>query len=200
MQIRLSSTFTKNSADISRIYVTPALFRSIYPVHPLTLSLLEGLGDLFSQHRGIVDFVHSQIAGDPGRNITGVLGRACTSLVSPDAIYDHFAPRIAEFSSFYIYPSHIVPHLDETIEECIDDEQDRILCRRLIRILVLYAIHPTATAPSVRVLQSWFPACFLQDPDANGQYVSEVLLEPIAEKQISQKKDSRVAIHWMQFT
>lgn len=172
--------------------VTPALFRSIYPVHPLTLSLLEGLGDLFSQHRGIVDFVHSQIAGDPGRNIAGVLDRACTSLLSPDAIYDHFAPRIAEFSSFYIYPSHIVPHLDETIEECIDDEQDRILCRRLIRILVLYAIHPTATAPSVRVLTE-LVSCMLsfQDPDANCQYVSEVLLDPIAEKsKFLRKKDS----------
>jgi len=172
--------------------VTPALFRSIYPVHPLTLSLLEGLGDLFSQHRGIVDFVHSQIAGDPGRNIPGVLERTCTSLVSPDAIYDHFAPRIAEFSSFYIYPSHIIPHLDETIEECIDDKQDRILCRRLIRILVLYAIHPTATSPSVRVLAE-LVSCMLsfQDPDANSQYVSEVLLDPIAEKsRFLIKKDS----------
>lgn len=172
--------------------VTPALFRSIYPVHPLTLSLLEGLGDLFSQHRGIVDFVHSQIAGDPGRNIAGVLGRACTSLVSPDAIYDHFAPRIAEFSSFYIYPSHIVPHLDETINECIDDEHDRILCRRLVRILVLYAIHPTATVPSVRVLAE-LVSCMLsfQDLDANGQYVSEVLLDPIAEKsRFLRKKNS----------
>ncbi len=169
--------------------ITPALFRSIYPVHPLTLSLLEGLGDLFSQHRGIVDFVHSQIAGDPGRNIAGSLERPCTNLVSPDAIYNHFAPRIAEFSSFYIYPSHIIPHLDETIEECIDDEQDIILCRRLVRILVLYAIHPAATAPSVRVLAE-LVSCMLsfQDPDANSQYVSEVLLDPIAEKSRFLKK------------
>lgn len=172
--------------------ITPAVFGSIYPVHPLTLSLLEGLGDLFSQHRGIVDFVHSQIAGDPGRNIKGVLDRACTSLVSPDAIYDHFAPRIAEFSSFYIYPSHIIPHLDETIEECIDDEQDRILCRRLIRILVLYAIHPTASSPTIRVLAE-LVSCMLsfQDPDANSQYVAEVLLDPVAEKsRFLMKKDS----------
>ncbi|HEX3020273.1 MAG TPA: DUF6079 family protein [Chitinispirillaceae bacterium] len=181
-------------AIISRIYqefckhfpgfsATPAVFRSIYPVHPLTLSLLEGLGDLFSQHRGIVDFVHSQIAGDSGRNIAGILKRDCTSLISPDAIYDHFATRIAEFSSFYIYPSHIIPHLDNTIEECIDDEQDRILARRLIRILVLYAIHPTASPPTVGVLAE-LVSCMLsfQDPDANSQYVGEVLLDPIAEK------------------
>src|SRR5208337_948131 len=50
-------------------------FRASYPVHPVTLSLLEGLGDLFSQHRGVVDFVYSRIAGDSARGIPGILQR-----------------------------------------------------------------------------------------------------------------------------
>lgn len=162
---------------------TPTLFRSIYPVHPLTLSLLEGLGDLFSQHRGIVDFIHYQISGDSKRNIPGILDKTCTELVSPDTIYDHFASRIAEFSSFYIYPSQIVPHLDEIIDQIMDDVQDKILARKLIRILVLYAIHPTASTPTVKTLAE-LVCCMLsfQDPDANSQYVAEVLLDPIMEK------------------
>lgn len=186
----------KNNADqhITAIYdeycrhfpgfnFTAEFFKNIYPVHPLTLSLLEGLGDLFSQHRGIVDFVHTRIAGDSSGKNSGILDRPCSELLAPDAIYEHFAPRIAEFSSFYIYPSQIVPHLDEIVDLCHEDESDRILARRLVRILILYAIHPTASAPTARVLAE-LASCMVSfhDPDANAQYIAEVLLDPIVEK------------------
>ncbi len=162
---------------------TADFFSSIYPIHPLTLSLLEGLGDLFSQHRGIVDFVHARIAGDESRNIPGILEKPCCELLAPDAIYEHFAFRIAEFSSFYIYPSQIVPHLDGVIDNCIEDQSDRELARRLIRIIVLYAIHPTASAPSAKLLAE-LASCMISstDPEANGQYIAEVLLDPVVEK------------------
>lgn len=162
---------------------TAEFFSSIYPVHPLTLSLLEGLGDLFSQHRGIVDFVHTRLAGDESRDIPGILEKNCCELLAPDAIYEHFAFRIAEFSSFFIYPSQIVPHLDEIIDNCIEDPSDRVLARRLIRIIVLYAIHPTASAPSAKLLAE-LASCMISsnDPEANGQYIAEVLLDPVVEK------------------
>jgi hypothetical protein len=186
----------KNDADnhITEIYneycrhfpgfnSTAEFFKNIYPVHPLTLTLLEGLGDLFSQHRGIVDFVHTRIAGDSSGKNSGILDRPCSELLAPDAIYEHFAPRIAEFSSFYIYPSQIVPHLDEIVDLCHKDESDRILARRLVRILILYAIHPTASAPTARVLAE-LASCMVSfhDPDANAQYIAEVLLDPLVEK------------------
>ncbi len=162
---------------------TAEFFLNIYPVHPLTISLLEGLGDLFSQHRGIVDFIHTRLAGDESKNVTGILDRHSFELLAPDAIYEHFADRIAEFSSFYIYPSQIIPHLDEVIDTCIEDEADRILARRLIRIIVLYAIHPTASAPSARLLAE-LASCMVSshDPEANAQYIAEVLLDPVVEK------------------
>lgn len=162
---------------------TADFFLNIYPVHPLTISLLEGLGDLFSQHRGIVDFVYTQLAGEESKNVAGILGKPCNELLAPDAIFDHFSFRIAEFSSFYIYPSQIVPHLDEVIDTCIEDEADRILSRRLIRIIVLYAIHPTVSAPSARLLAE-LASCMVssQDPETNAQYIAEVLLDPVVEK------------------
>jgi hypothetical protein len=110
------------------------LFSKIYPVHPETLSLLEGLGNLFSQHRGIVDFVHARVAGDPGRAITGILAREAGELLAPDAIYDHFAERLAEFSAFHVFPRTIVPHLDETIDRVIKGADDRALAKRLVRM------------------------------------------------------------------
>jgi hypothetical protein len=158
------------------------LFRVIYPVHPVTLALLEGLGELFSQHRGIVDFVHARIAGDPQRGIAGILDRPAAELLAPDSIYDHFESRLLEFSAFNTYPRHIVPHLDEVIGRVIEDDDDRRMARRLVRILVLYAIHPTAAAPDVSRLAE-FTGCMLasHDPSVNVKFVAGTLLDPVVE-------------------
>jgi hypothetical protein len=157
-------------------------FVKIYPVHPETLRLLEGLGNLFSQHRGIVDFVHARVAGDAGRGIPGILDRDAGELLAPDAIYEHFSQRLSEFSVFHIFPRTIVPNLDETIEAVVEQE-DRPLAKRLVRVLVLYAIHPTARKPTVRELAA-LCSCMLSDhdPDANAEFVAGVLLDPIAAK------------------
>jgi hypothetical protein len=157
------------------------LFRAIYPVHPATLGLLEGLGDLFSQHRGIVDFVHARIAGDPQRQIEGILSRPAAELLAPDSIYEHFSPRLLEFSAFHVYPKHIIPHLDEVIGKVIDDGEDQRLARRLVRILVLYALHPTVKAPGVQALAE-LGACMLSahDQTASPRFIAG-LLDPVVE-------------------
>ncbi len=156
-------------------------FRACYPVHPVTLSLLEGLGDLFSQHRGIVDFVYARIAGDPERGIPGILDRPATELLGPDSIYEHFAQRLAEISAFHTYPRRIVPHLDETIESALESGEDRALARRLVRMLVLYKVHPTASSPTVSQLAE-LVSCSLgaAESSLNVRYVSEAVLEPVS--------------------
>ncbi len=171
---RFSREFPSFTVPLEQLLAT-------YPVHPETLALLDGLGDLFSQHRGIVDFVHSRIAGDPRRGIAGILERPASELLGPDAIYEHFSQRLAEFSSFHRYPRHIVPHLDETIERVIGSEDDRALARRLVRILVLYRIHPTAPQPDVSRLAE-LASCSLQapSPSLNARFVSEAILDPVA--------------------
>jgi hypothetical protein len=155
-------------------------FQATYPVHPATIALLDGLGDLFSQHRGIVDFVHSRVAGDENRQIVGILDHPSHQLLGPDSIYEHFSDRMAEFSSFYVYPKHIVPHLDEVIKNIIEDPADRALARRIVRVLVLHNIHPTARIPTVRTLTA-LVSCTLsdRDPDLNVQFVAETILDPL---------------------
>ncbi len=155
-------------------------FQATYPIHPATIALLDGLGDLFSQHRGIVDFVHSRLAGDENRQIVGILDHPSHQLLGPDSIYEHFSHRMAEFSSFYVYPKHIVPHLDEVIKKIIEDPADRVLARRIVRVLVLYNIHPTTRIPTVRTLTA-LVSCALtdRDPDLNVQFVAETILDPL---------------------
>lgn len=156
-------------------------FRATYPVHPATISLLDGLGELFSQHRGVVDFVYSRIAGDSRRNIPSILDRPVLELLAPDSIYDHFAGRLAEFSSFNIYPRHIIPHLDKVIEQELQNSEDILLAKRLVRMLVLYKIHPTAPNPEAAKLAE-LAACSLgsQSPQMNALFISETLLDPVA--------------------
>lgn len=155
-------------------------FLICYPVHPATISLLDGLGDLFSQHRGIVDFVYSRIAGDSRRGIRTILDRPKRELLGPDSIYDHFAGRLAEFSAFNVYPRHIVPHLDEEINRAFENGEDRRLARRLIRMLVLYHIHPTAELPNASKLAE-LVACSLDLPELNAGFIAEGLLDPLAD-------------------
>ncbi|MBW1698182.1 MAG: hypothetical protein JRH18_13640 [Deltaproteobacteria bacterium] len=170
-------------------------FQATYPVHPVTISLLNGLGELFSEHRGIVDFVYCRLAGDESRQITGILDHPAYALLGPDSIYDHFCLRMAEFSALHVYPKHVVPHLDEVIEKTIDDPEDQALARRLVRVLVLYGIHPTATLPTVKELTE-LVSCALseQDPDLNVQFVAETILDVlVAESKFLVKKRSETA-------
>jgi len=158
-------------------------FQATYPVHPTTIALLEGLGDLFSEHRGIVDFVHSRLAGDQSRQIAGILDQPSYELLGPDSIYEHFWQRMSEFSAFHVYPKYVVPHLDDVIERTIDDSEDRALARRIVRVLVLYTIHPTADIPTVKDLTE-LVVCALsdQDPNLNIQFVAEALLDNLVEE------------------
>ncbi len=154
-------------------------FRQLYPVHPATIALLDGLGGLFSQHRGIVDFVCSRIAGDPRRGIPSILERPQRELLGPDSIFEHFSARLAEFSTYNIYPRHIVPHLDREIDRVISDGADRHLARRIVRMLVLYSIHPTAKAPTAARLAE-LASCSLDAPELSARFVAEALLDPLA--------------------
>jgi hypothetical protein len=157
-------------------------FQAVYPVHPVCIALLDGLGDLFSEHRGIVDFVYSQLTGDESRQISGILDRPAYELLGPDSIYEHFSRKLAEFSGFNVYPRHVIPHLDEVIEQVVDPE-DRMLARRIVRVLVLYRIHPTADIPSVRDLTDQV-SCALSDhdPSLNVDFVAQAILDPLVEK------------------
>jgi hypothetical protein len=155
-------------------------FLITYPVHPDTVSLLDGLGELFSQHRGIVDFVYSRIAGDSSRGIPSLLERPPKELLGPDSIYEHFAGRLAEVSTYNIYPRHIIPHLDGEIDRVIEDGEDRRLARRLVRMLVLFRIHPTADNPTAAKLAE-LAACSLDLPEMNARFVAEALLDPLAD-------------------
>src|SRR5215472_7192617 len=64
--------------------VTPERFHACYPLHPDTLTLLDGLRFLFSQQRGVVDFICRQLRGDPAAGIPAWQDRPAEDLLCPD--------------------------------------------------------------------------------------------------------------------
>ncbi|MBN1552978.1 hypothetical protein JW979_16000, partial [bacterium] len=125
-----------------RIEISEELFIQIYPVHPETLELLDKNSDLFSQRRGIVDFIASQIKGRRDENIQGILAKPADSLLTADKIFDHFSDRLAtslEYSKYYrIYKEHF----EMRIAVDFPDHDDQVLAQRIVKLLILLEITP----------------------------------------------------------
>ncbi len=93
--------------------------------------------------------------------------------------------RIKEALVHYedIAAKYIIPHLDEIIDQTLDDADDRNLARRIIRMLILYNIHPTADLPTVKELAE-LVSCTVSDhdPNLNVEYIAETILAPLVQK------------------
>jgi len=100
---RPSSRSTKSIARSSpisgaRLMSSCSSIRCIRPPSPPHRT-----GGSVQQHRGIVDFVCSRIAGDDRRRIPSILDRPERRAPGSDSIYEHFSTRLAEFSAYNIY-------------------------------------------------------------------------------------------------
>ncbi|MEW6280100.1 MAG: DUF6079 family protein, partial [Candidatus Eremiobacterota bacterium] len=121
-------------------------FLRTYPVHPSTLELLEGLMPLFSCHRGVVDFVHTRLAGNPLKGEEGLLGEPADRLLTPDAIFDHFEERFSEIGELAPYRDTVWQHLSRDIPRLFEGERERDLAARAVKILILAEASPVPVA------------------------------------------------------
>lgn len=149
-------------------------FLRCYPLHPETLSLLQGLRFLLSQQRGVVDFVC--------RRLQTALDRPCTELVTPDAVYDHFAGRLQERPETARLAGTVVGYFERSVGELVD-EDDRELALRAVKLLVLLAASPLERPRSAAELAGMLQARVSDlDPSANVSYLQEAVLRPLAER------------------
>jgi hypothetical protein len=111
--------------------VTPERFHACYPLHPDTLELLDGLRFLFSQQRGVVDFICRQLRGDAGAGIAAWQERPAEDLLCPDRVYDHFAGRLRERVETARLAETVVPYYERTAGALLSDPADgRWRCAR----------------------------------------------------------------------
>ena len=152
-------------------------FRAIYPVHPATFSMLEGITGLFSKTRGMVDFIYTEVKGDVIRGIKGIMNKDASTLLYPDKIFDHFKNSLQESIEYNKIINNIYSTFEREIPDIFPQERDRNLALRLIKLIVLFQIleenkRPTTIELSHLVME----ARFKLDPDYNYIFIRKKIL------------------------
>ncbi len=160
--------------------VSPERLQRCYPVHPATLSVLEGLRFLFSQQRGVVDFICRQLRGDASAGIAAWAERGYLELVTPDRVYDHFRPRLQERIESRRLAETVVPYYERAVEEILAAPADQALGLRAVKLLCLIEASPVERPRTATELASLLlTRLSALDPSANVSYLERAVLEPI---------------------
>nr|WP_279382559.1 DUF6079 family protein [Acanthopleuribacter pedis] len=171
----LQRAFPNSSVDFSTL-------REIYPIHPVTLALLEEVRDRFSQARGMVSFVMGQLGGVAERGIAPFLEQAWGRLVSPDTIVDYFADLFEVQPEFLALAQRVLPYYRKHLPRLFETEARQKLADRVLKLLVLVHL-----SPAREVLQAQEAAWWLLhkvssiDPERNLQVIGR-LLDTLADR------------------
>ncbi len=165
--------------SFNNIRITEDLFCQIYPVHPECLELLDLSTHLFSQRRGVVDFIHYQLTGDPARHITGLLESDYLELLTPDRIFDHFYVQIKENPGSNKLYTIYQDHFEKRIPELFDNPTDAQYALKAIKILILLKILPVKTERNVQELANMllYRSSEFSLGDINYEYFEETILK-----------------------
>lgn len=170
----ISSLYERLKRALGELPFSREELMTLYPVHPLTVRFLEDLKQLFSQHRGVVDFIHYQLAGDPARRLPGLLSGPADRLLTPDLIFDHFRTRIREIPETNPYSEVVVRAWE--LDSPLADPEERELALKLVKILALAAMSPLpAHLTPRRLLQLTLYTLTDLDPAVNQEYIANLL-------------------------
>ena len=173
-------------SDLNRLYpelITRQDFKRIYPVHPFTLELLEQLTPLFSRQRGVVDFVHAQIAGDPLRGLAGMLQAPPDLLLTAERLFDHFQERLSDRAELAAYQTTCWAYYERELPHHFPEEKARSLAAAVVKVLILAAIAPAPMELSDERLSTILARRLSRlDPRANLSFLREKVLDVLVER------------------
>jgi hypothetical protein len=156
--------------------VDEARFLKLYPVHPATVTLLDRLRPLFSEHRGVVDFIHYRLKGDAERGIPTFLDRPAQDLLAPPVIFDHFLHRIREMAETQPFVEKGFDYYRDEIPRIFEDPDQRRVALEAVKLLILFAISPVKFRYTARHMAEMilFRVTDLE-AEINYQYFRDVL-------------------------
>ncbi len=192
---RISEIYRAHSRAFTGFDPGEDRFRALYPVHPGTLLLLEDLKTLFSQHRGIVDFIGARVGGDRERRIPSMLDQPDTELLKPDVVFDHFKNRIKEMVETNPFLEVVYRFFEGETPRIFPDLEEAALALRLLKVILLGAISPIRREFTVGQLADMvlYRVTALHS-DANYQYVAD-LLERMSQEGAYLVKEERQGEH-----
>ena len=168
----------------------------LYPLHPVTLELLEEVRDCFSQARGIVEFVVTQLRGHDERRIKPFLQRPWGELLTPDYIVDHFKDLFEIQPEFVPLSNQCMAWYRQHLDSLFDQAAQRKLARQLIKLLMLVYISPVRSSmrPDEAVYWLMFRATRL-DADKNVEMVKRILDVLVDKGRFVERSDNRYRLN-----
>jgi hypothetical protein len=175
----LKEAYTILKTSFNNIPITEDLFFQIYPVHPECLEILDLSEGLFSQRRGVVDFVHYQLKGDTSRHIPGMLNADYLNLLTPDKIFDHFYVQIKENPQTSQFYTLYRDHFQKRIPQIFENKADADCALQVIKILILLEVLPVRQKRNVQELANMllYRSTEFSLGDINYEYFEEALLK-----------------------
>lgn len=150
-------------------------FISLYPIHPMTIYLLDNLKFLFSQHRGVADFIHTRVNGDRKRLIKGIMDDPWDNIITPDFIFDHFNMRLKETVETRQYIDIVYKYYEQEMDMVFPDENDKSNAFKIIKLLILISIMPIKKNFSIREITEAFLPCITDmEPRINYDYMRNI--------------------------
>ena len=173
-------------SDLENIYpglISRSDFLRTYPVHPATLELLEQLTPLFSRQRGVVDFVHTQVAGDPLRGVEGMLDGPADRLLTPERVFDHFREHFSDRAELAAYESTCWAYYEKELPSLFVEEKERRLAAAVIKVLILAAISPVPIETTAERLSLMLARRLSRlNPKTNITFLQEKVLEVLVQR------------------
>ena len=145
-------------------------------MHPATLEFLEHVKPLFSQHRGVVDFLVKRLAGCAERGVAGLLDAPAGTWLTPDAIWDHFEERVRERVESAPLSECVLGWWRAHAGQVFARADERALALRALKVLALGALFPYERTVSPREMAGLLAVQVTDlEPRVNALCVADVM-------------------------
>lgn len=155
-------------------------YANIFPMHPRTFELLEGLGKLFSRHRGALDFFKSVLLGE---NHAGpaFLDEPVGRHIGADRLFDFFRERMREADHLRDYVQLAYVHIESRCHQVLKAE-DGELALRCVKILIMASLDVRRQGCTVEELVEMLEWTLGDSPVSARNYLDEKILQPLRER------------------
>ncbi|MEW6379633.1 MAG: DUF6079 family protein [bacterium] len=172
----ISALYQEYKQAFTTLPISAERFLRLYPVHPATIDLLDDLKSLFSQQRGVVDFIYHQVRGGPAASQPGILEEEADFLLTADRIFDHFLPRIQGRVETNPYVRTVFKYYTNEMARILPDEEQQAIGFRLIKILILLAICPVKKKyTAYQLAETLLHKVTGLESSINYEYIREIL-------------------------
>jgi hypothetical protein len=152
-------------------------FRKTYPLHPFTARYLSGLTPVFSQHRGVIQFVFSEVKkafDDPP-----------STLITPEAIFDHFEERIREIPEYSPLARVIYDYYRGNIGMILSQPVQQETALAVIKLLALTEISPFEKRKNAKeIAELLLKKVSTLTSQINYDYIKSGILDPLVAHQM----------------